>query len=86
MKLGRAFLFSFLLIGSQLTAQFSGGIEGAIPVGEFSDAGANYGIGISASFEKGLNDRISILVNAGFLWYDADDYELTVSETDPDGI
>lgn len=76
----------FLCFGNETIGQnnsFSTGLELALPVGDFSDIGANFGGGVSAEYENKLTDKVTILLNAGVIFYDADPYEMEVTEIDP---
>lgn len=82
-----ATIFLIFITDSKVSAQdgsFSAGVEGALPVGDFADIGANAGVGITLGYERALTDHISMLVNGGIIWYFSDSYELTVTETDPE--
>jgi len=53
----------------------SAGLEVAIPLGDFSDSGANFGIGGSGTFEIGLSENFAALAHAGVVFYATDDIE-----------
>lgn len=47
---------------------FSGGVELALPLGDFGEAN-DLGIGASVSYELGLTDNFAVLANAGYIYY-----------------
>ena len=54
----------------------SAGLEIAIPLGDFSDSGANFGIGGSGTYEIGLSENFAVLAHAGVIFYATDDFEV----------
>ena len=48
---------------------FSIGVEGSLPVGDFNDAGYNFGIGGSAQVDHKIASNAAITLNAGYLNY-----------------
>lgn len=53
----------------------SAGLEIAIPLGDFSDGGVNFGIGGSGTYEVGVSDNFSALAHAGVIFYATDKIE-----------
>lgn len=79
-------LFSILTVAAALTfatnnanAQenfMSAGLEIAIPIGDWADAGVNFGIGASGTYEFGISEKLSVLAHAGVIFYATDDIEI----------
>jgi hypothetical protein len=78
-------LAGMLFVAGQVNAQESfgsAGLEIAIPIGDFSDAGVNFGIGGSGTYEIGLSDNFAVLAHAGVIFYATDDIEIPVINPD----
>lgn len=70
------FLAALIFATNTSTAQESfgsAGLEFALPVGDFADAGTDFGIGGTGSFEIGLTDNFAVLANAGIIFYSLED-------------
>jgi hypothetical protein len=68
-----------LFAAGQVNAQESfgsAGLEIAIPIGDFSDSGVNFGIGGSGTYEIGLSENFAVLAHAGVIFYATDDFEI----------
>jgi hypothetical protein len=70
MKSRKSVILVIALVGfmtsSNLFAQFSGGLELGLPMGNFSDI-ANVGFGISGKYEAQIKDKLSWTAGLGYL-------------------
>jgi len=75
--------FTFALNNANAQESFgSAGLEIAVPLGDFSDGGVNFGIGGSGTYEIGLSDNFAVLAHAGVVFYATDDIEIPVINPD----
>ena len=73
-----------VLVTSLATAQFGPekgkmtlgpALEGALPLGDFSDI-ASFGVGGTARFEYGLQPKLALTGNIGYIWFSGESTEL----------
>ena len=58
---------------STSSIKFSIGVEPSLPIGDFNDAGYNFGIGASLQGEYKPADDLGLTLNAGYISYSAKD-------------
>jgi hypothetical protein len=70
-----ASIFTYLAVHAQETSplKFSIGLEAALPVGDFADV-SSFGIGGSAQADLWVADKLTLLLNAGYISFQGKSY------------
>ncbi|MEO6639032.1 MAG: hypothetical protein ABIN25_12200, partial [Ginsengibacter sp.] len=67
------FFILMVKVNAQGQIRFSIGVEPSLPIGDFHDAGYNFGIGGSLQGEYKVADDLGLTLNVGYMNYSAKD-------------